>query len=194
MLELILGCMFASKTVHGIAIGNRYKAIQKKVIYINHSSDIRYGTLDVCSHDGQRSACISVQNLYDVRSLEEYIAADVVIVEEAQFFDDLLQFVSRETDAYLEKHFVIIGLSADSNRKPIGNVLSLIPYSEKVTVLHGFCVICKDGTTGHFTKRKTTSSDIQQQQKQKQHQQHIGGSNEYECLCRKCYLLPSSSS
>ena len=63
-----------------------------------------------------------------------------------------------------------------SKCKKFGQILDLIPLSEKVTKLTSLCSICKNGTPGIFSKRITTETE-----------QTVVGSDNYIPVCRKCY-------
>lgn len=166
--------MFSGKTQYVIRYARRFKAIGKKVVFVNHILDDRYALEHVVSHDGMKEKCISVSSLFEVVNNEEYKTADIVILEESQFFTDLYDFVEhglRTTD----KEFIVSGLSGDFNRKPIGQILSIIPLAEHVDKLNGLCCICADGTIGAFTKRITDEKD----------QISVGSTDKYQCVCRQ---------
>jgi thymidine kinase len=173
MLHVIVGCMFAGKTESIIQISRKYRAIDKKVLIVNHSLDSRYSDQHVVmSHNGTREECLKIDKLENV----EYNDFDVIIIEEAQFFPDLLEFF--EKCDLVSKIFVVSGLAADFNMKPIGDILLLISRADMVDKINGFCQECKDGTVGPFTKRVNTidKSVIA-----------IGSNDIYKCVCRRHY-------
>ncbi len=181
MLTVVIGCMFSSKTTHVVRLGKRYRAIGKNILFIDHSSDTRYSETHLVSHDGDKEKCIFLEKLFDIFNSswkELYDDADVIIIEEGQFFPDLLSFIEKETDEQLHKDFIVSGLSGDFQRKPIGDILRIIPLAEHVIKLNGFCQSCKDGTAGTFTKRIVELDN----------QILVGGKDSYECVCRKHFL------
>lgn len=190
MLRLVLGCMFSGKSSQVIRLARRYRAIGKRVLFVDHISDTRYAEdvsdpKHIISHDGIRENSVFVSELMEISLRDDYVQADVVIIEEAQFFPDLLKFVvkemevkdGKEKDGNKEKDFIVSGLSGDYLKRPIGDVLYLIPHAEKIDILTGLCNKCSDGTPGCFTQRKamTTSKE----------QVIVGGIELYECVCRK---------
>jgi len=183
MLHLVIGPMFAGKTLQVIRLARRFRAIGKTVLFVDHVSDNRYGSrtdvpTHLTSHDGHREQSLFIESLEELVGTVEYVTADVVVIEEAQFFSDLVSFVVRETDIRGKPDFVVSGLSGDFERNSIGGILQLIPHAEKVDVLHGLCDRCADGTPGCFTKRRmNTGGKIL-----------IGGKDEYECVCRRHYV------
>ena len=180
-LELIIGPMYASKTTELIKISNRYKSIQKKILAVNHKINNRYGTCNIISHDSKElENCKILTRLHELKDenlIEEYNSADIIIIEELQFFEDAFEFIKQSTDI---DHKIIIaaGLDGDSNREPFGDVLRLIPYAEKVTKLSAFCKICQDGTPGFFTKRLVNNNN----------KILVGTTNEFISVCRRHYL------
>jgi thymidine kinase len=176
--------MWSGKTFHIIRLARRYRAIGKRVLFVDHVSDNRYLDSDlstpvVVTHDGIKEKCIFLENLHSLLQIPEYADAQVVVIEEAQFFPDTYDFISRECDIS-GKEFIVSGLSGDYQRKPIGDILTLIPHAEFVDKLNGLCNQCKDGTVGCFTQRHTDSN----------HEQiAIGAGDMYDCVCRKHYSL-----
>jgi thymidine kinase len=177
MLTLVLGPMWSGKTFYCIRLARRYRAIGKSVLFVDHEDNNRYSRTHVVTHDGDKEECVFIKNLDDLVGDERYHRADVVIIEEAQFFDRLHDFVVRECDKN-EKDFVVSGLSGDFFKRPIGEILTLIPHAEKVEKLNGFCNVCKDGTEGSFTKKKLDC-------KGNDEQILVGGAEIYQCVCRE---------
>ena len=179
MIRIVIGPMWSGKTFSVIRLARRYRAIGKQVLFIDHTSDTRYTNgiaKHLVSHDGMQEHCLFSDNLLSLLDNVEYLAADVVIIEEAQFFPDLLQFIQDQGD--LGKDFIISGLVGDYQRKPIGDILKIIPFAERVDKLDGLCKYCADGTPGCFTKRIVDNSE----------QVLVGGKDMYECVCRVHYL------
>lgn len=179
MLTLVIGPMFSGKTSHVIKMANKFRAIGKKVLIVNHVFDNRYSKTHLVSHDNASEKTMFLENLSILSGLEEYINADVVIIEEAQFFTDLFDFVSIESDKHLLKDFIVSGLSGDFNRNSFGEIYKLVSIAEKVLKLSGFCNVCKDATAGSFTKllQNNIKSNIL-----------VGEKDLYQCVCRKHFL------
>ena len=103
--------------------------------------------------------------------------ADVIGIDEAQFFNDLYNFVVLAEN--YNKIIIVSGLDGDYQRKPIGQILLLIPLCDTVTKLHAYDMIDKDGTPGIFTKRIINSKA----------QVVIGAENEYMAVSRKNFIF-----
>ena len=171
--------MFASKTETAIGIGRKQRAIGKKLVFINNDLDNRYTSKNfVSSHNGTKEHCLKVGKLMDLPEsiLEEY---DTFIIEESQFFTDLLTTFQKwnKSGLLLSKMFVVTGLASDFSMKKFGCTIDLIPMADSLQKLSGFCSICKDGTAGPFTKSifpLTSENNIV-----------VGAAESFTCVCRK---------
>lgn len=182
MLEIIMGCMYSGKSTEVIRRIKRLKTLKKNVMVINNSLDTRYTNGEmgfIATHNKECEPCISADKLLNLIKTQSYRDADVIIVEEAQFFNDLYDFVVESVDIY-SKHVIVSGLDGDSERKPFGDILRLIPHAEKVSKLSALCLECNDGTEAFFSKRliyEDMSSQIS-----------VGSNDKYIAVCRKHYL------
>jgi thymidine kinase len=179
-LDIIIGPMFSGKSSRILSIVSRYEAIKTPILVIKHSSDTRYefGHTDVVTHDKRKVPCISVQNLFYEEVMDRIGAYQVIIVDEAQFFDRLVPFVEHVVDT-LGKNLYLVGLDGDSNRRRFGELLDCIPLADRVEKISAFCHRCSDGTPGLFSYRRKGPGD---------QQVIVGGPERYQSLCRKCYL------
>ena len=175
-LEVVLGPMFSGKTSYVYSIVKRYRSVNVSVVVIKPTCDNRYSVLpEIVTHDGVRFECVLTNK--NLMSLDhEFTKPKVIIIEEAQFFDDLELFVRCMVDNF-HKHVIVVGLDGDYNRKPFGQILQCIPNADKVTKLNALCVHCADGTPAIFSHRIVDEGG----------QVLVGGSDKYEPLCRACY-------
>jgi thymidine kinase len=172
-LEIWLGPMFSGKTTQLIQTYKKYAYIGKQVVVVNYAEDRRYHDTMLSTHDKIMIPCIQSHSLVDIR--DRLTAADVIIINEGQFFGDLYKIVLELVDLY-RKSVYICGLDGDFQRKPFGKILDLIPHCDKITKLNALCAICKDGTPAIFSKRISSESE-----------QVVIGSDNYMPLCRSCY-------
>ena len=178
-LHIIMGPMFSGKSTELIRLIREYKFIEKNILVIKHcSDDVRYEESQICTHDHQTEACTSLGDLETIENLEAFQNAEIVFIEEAQFFEGLTDFIKRGMEEK-QKSFIIAGLDGDFKREPFGEILNLIPYSNKVTKLNALCKFCKNGTEAPFTKRLTESTQLHL----------IGGADKYASVCRYHYNI-----
>lgn len=179
-LRLYLGCMYSGKTSELIREYTRYQKIGKKVICINYSFDTRYGNDEyVYSHNLDKIECIKCQSLMEL-SHDLISSYDVILINEGQFFKDILEFCLKYCDEF-NKHIIVCGLDGDYLRKPFGQMNDLISLADEITKLKAFCTECNDGTPALFTWRLSKETK----------QVSIG--NDYVPLCRKHYLKLSKT-
>jgi len=190
-LKIYMGCMYSGKSTSLLNEKSRYETITKNVLMVNHQLDKKrhldmsitpegYG--EIRTH-GNRSVngVLMVNKLSEIIDYhyDSYLSADVIIIDEAQFFDDLLNFLRSEMEKMTStKIFIIGGLSGDFKMQPIGQMLQLIPLADEVIKLNAYCSICKDGTIASFTKRLINDTD----------QILVGKNDIYTPVCRKHFL------
>lgn len=177
-LTIILGCMFSGKSTELIRLIRRYRSIDKNVMVIKHSIDHRYDSSHVTSHDQEKIESVMITDLSNVKDRPEFKTADVIVVEEAQFFNELYNHVIYWVDT-LKKNVIVAGLDGDYNRQPFlnGELLKLIPVCDEIKKLTGYCQICH--CEAIFTKRVNTDTTDQIV---------VGSKDIYIPVCRKHYL------
>lgn len=166
--------MFAQKTTELLRRIRRYESIGYTIKVINYAHDTRYGTNCISSHDLDKYPATPLHMLSDVGDLS---GVNVIIIDEAQFFPDLYESVTKWADT-LPIHIVVCGLDGDSERKPFGDILRLFPHAEEVVRLSSYCAHCRDGTPAYYSKRIDATAE----------QIAIGGKDMYAPVCRKHYL------
>jgi thymidine kinase len=176
-LTLKIGCMFSGKTSEIIRIVNRLSIINKNILLINSSLDDRYVKNSICSHNKNIMKCFSLNNLDDI-DINEYNKSEYIIIDEAQFFKNLYNFVKKATDRD-NKHVIIVGLNGDSNRNNFGDIYKLYPLADEIELMTAMCSICKNGNKAIFSKKIIEDNNIID----------IGTTDKYIPVCRKCYNL-----
>jgi len=170
-LEIFIGPMFCGKTSKLLEVYEQCVYCSIPVAVVNHTSDTRYHAELLTSHDGKAIPCLRTDRLADIWP---GLDASVVLIDEAQFFDDLVPAVS---DMVLAgKKVYVAGLDGDFERKKFGAVLDLIPLCDRVTKLASLCSRCRDGTPAIFSKRLTEEKG-----------QVVVGVGNYAPVCRSCY-------
>lgn len=177
-LSLLLGCMFAQKTTELLRRIRRFKSIGYEVLVVNYVGDTRYGTQQIASHDNESYDARSVSCLEEVRGDIESGRYQVLVIDEGQFFPDLYMCVMSWADR-LPVHILVAGLDGDSERRPFGDMLKLVPLAEEVERLSAFCAVCRNGTPGYFSKYVAGK---------KEGQVEIGGADRYLPVCRLHFL------
>lgn len=143
---------------------------------INYEGDNRYCESGMSTHDKVIVECYMTKTLKPLidKHINDY---DIFLINEGQFFKDIYKTVHYLIETK-NKIVHIAALDGNFMRKPMGDVLKLIPLSDKVDKKHAICTSCNDGTIAHFSKRIT----------KKKTEIHIS-TNDYIAVCRKCYHL-----
>lgn len=171
-IEVVCGSMFSGKTEELIRRIKRARIAQQQVKIFKPSVDTRYSEVEVVSHDAQSLSSIPVSAAQDILSLAQN--ADVVGIDEAQFFDAPLVDVCN-TLASQGKRVIIAGLDMDFRGKPFGPMPHLCAIAEDVTKVHAVCVRC--GELAQYSHRLVEGDN----------QVMLGEMQTYEPLCRQCY-------
>jgi thymidine kinase len=175
-LEIILGPMFSGKTTKLVDLYHEYLESGFSVAVINFTADTRYHDSMLSTHDKIMIPCIFANRISDVwenSSSGILHNADVILINEGQFFPDIVDMISIMVNKYNKKVHVC-GLDGDFLRKPFGNFLELIPMSDKITKLSAICKICNQPAI--FSHRITNETE-----------QIVIGTDNYMPLCRSCY-------
>ncbi len=173
-LRLIIGPMFSGKTSRLIQILRHNRIAGIPTCILNHSEDTRYHSAKLSTHDKTMVDCLRTTALRDVclrqDVLEQYTC---FLVNEGQFFEDLLETVS-ELVCKHGKTVCVAGLDSDFEMQKFGQILDLIPICEDVEKLHAICSLCKGRAS--FTKRLSQETC-----------QKVIGSTNYMPTCRGCH-------
>ena len=174
-LHLITGPMFAGKSTRLLSLISKLSVL-KNIYIINSTLDNRYNSNSITTHSNYSCDAKSLTNLnLDYNELKKIrVKYQVVAIDEAQFFEDLYSFVKLALQ--LDFHIIVCGLNGNFKQEKFGQILDLIPLANNVELLKGYCMICKDGTEGIFTKRliDNNSDEIV-----------VGNDDKYICVCRK---------
>jgi thymidine kinase len=178
---IFIGSMFSGKSTALIRECSRFEAIGMDVLYVNHVYDVRTGDY-IQTHTHNKKEAIKFSHLMNIPD-EVFNKAEVIGIDEAQFFPDLYEFVLKCEAA--DKTVVIAGLDGDSDRKPFGQILQCIPLCDSVTKLTAMDMISKDGSDAIFSLRlKNVSQDGQV---------CVGAADKFVAVNRSNYLKEMNS-
>jgi thymidine kinase len=188
-LKLYIGPMFSGKSTHLLTEINKYKHITSNIIVINHILDKkRHLELEksdgyLKTHDNKIFPAIMLNNLSEIYINEsfssKYKTADIIIIDEGQFYPDIFEFLKYELKLQRKKTFIVAGLSGDSNMCPIGDILKLVPLADEIYKLTAYCIYCKDATLASFTMKESKDKT----------QITIGNAELYSPVCRKHHKI-----
>ena len=173
-LKVIIGPMWSGKSTEVINIYKYNRIAQINTLVVNFAEDKRYHETKLSTHDKVMIPCkrfVKLAHLIDDKELHDY---KCIVIDEAQFFDDLVDAVAILLQ--MKKFVYVCGLDGDFQMKKFGQILDVIPMADEVIKKQALCAICRNGKKASFTKRLTNESS----------QKLIGNSN-YIPVCGECH-------
>ena len=190
-LSITLGPMMSGKTLAVVLKGTEEAQFGYKVLYINHSDDVRV----TAGGDGKgfSSHCESLKTMTDkidvvsVSKLSDVNVDDyaVICIDEGQFFSDIVECVLDWVNNK-RKHVHIAALDGTFEKKLFGNVYKLLPEADYFVKKSAQCKYCMEelhlnghkrpviGLPAPFTMRLGSCKS----------EKEIGGQDKYASVCR----------
>ncbi|RYE28985.1 MAG: thymidine kinase, partial [Sphingobacteriaceae bacterium] len=138
-IEVICGSMFSGKTEELIRRLKRAQIAKLSVEIFKPAADTRYHETAIVSHNANAIPSTPVESASAILLLGSN--AQIVGVDEAQFFDDELPEVCNKL-ANKGIRVIVAGLDMDYSGKPFGPLPAIMAMAESVTKVHAVCVIC----------------------------------------------------
>lgn len=172
-IEIICGSMFSGKTEELLRRLKRAEFAKQKVAVFKPLIDTRYDARKIVSHDSNAIKSKPVKLAIEI--LDQIDNAEVIAIDEAQFFDKELIRISNLL-ANQGKRVIIAGLDMDFKGKPFGIMPDLLAIAEHITKVHAICIEC--GTAANHSYRLTKNQQLIE----------LGDKLEYKALCRNCFF------
>ncbi|MDC3305658.1 thymidine kinase [Flavobacteriales bacterium] len=171
-IEVICGSMFSGKTEELLRRLKRAQFAKLNIAVFKPKIDKRYDTQKVVSHDENTIQATPIDCAENILKLAN--EAQVVAIDEAQFFNSDLVAVSNEL-ANAGVRVIIAGLDMDFLGNPFGVMPQILAIAEHITKVHAICVECNEIANHSF--RKNANKNLVQ----------LGEKQEYKPLCRSCF-------
>jgi thymidine kinase len=143
-VHVIAGCMFCGKTDEMLRLLRRFSIAGRQVVLVKPRLDTRTDEITVVSRSGAEHRAITVDHSTEI---EKAIgAADIVAIEEGQFFDEGLP-EAVEALAAAGKQVIVTGLDRDFRGVPFGTMPRLLALADQVTKLTAICLVCGEPAT-----------------------------------------------
>ena len=173
-LSLVLGPMHSKKTTQLVLNFDECVHHNISVTAVTHALDNRRGIDGIVLANGRRVPATHCASLLIFAQTDPSVqSSEVILVDEAQFFDDLVAGVTHLLS--LRKRVYVYGLDSDFRRQKFGHILDLVPLCDTVTKMTARCTKCM----GHAIFTQRISGDTSQV---------CVGSDMYEPRCRGCYV------
>ncbi|XP_064643080.1 thymidine kinase, cytosolic-like [Lineus longissimus] len=174
-IQIIFGPMFSGKSTELIRRMKRYQIAKYECLVIKYAKDTRYDQDGVATHDKQVLKAVGANELSEIK--EEARKAEVIGIDEGQFFPDIVLFCEKMADR--GKIVIVAALDGTYQRKGFGQILNLVPLAESIVKLTAVCMICFKEAS--FTKRTSVEEEVEV----------IGGEDKYLAVCRDCFKSPA---
>ena len=174
-IEVICGSMFSGKTEELMRRIRRAQIAKMDTIIFKPKVDDRYSPSHIVSHNQMKLNSEIVETSDEILTRSQ--KAEVIAIDEAQFFDDDIVEICKIL-AKQKKRVIVAGLDTDYRGEPFGPMPYLMCEADYVDKLRAICVKC--GNPANYTQR--TSKDSQRV--------IIGETDIYEARCRNCYEPP----
>lgn len=190
-LDLVIGTMFSGKTLYLLSQMSMKAHASFRILYINSEVDTRGddpGKVYSTHHPCLREQC-EIPNVVMIKADRlakvDVSLFDMVVVDESQFFPDLVSLVHEWLN--MGRYVLVAGLVADAEGKPFGETLQLIPQATQVIKLHAYCKVCAEQRVCQmavFSKRLAVSEGSAVCPTV-----DIGGDDKYIAVCRQHYYM-----
>jgi thymidine kinase len=172
-VEVITGSMFSGKSEELIRRVRRVQIARQKVQLFKPRVDSRYANDQIVSHSDMKMPSLVVGSASEI--LERLDGTtEVVGIDEGQFFDaGLVDVVNTLADRGLR--VIVAGLDQDYRGRPFDPMPQLLAIAEYVDKTLAICMRC--GAPANRSQRLVADTD----------RVVVGGSDEYEARCRRCF-------
>jgi thymidine kinase len=143
-VHVIAGCMFCGKTDEMLRLLRRFSIAGRQVVLVKPRLDTRTDEITVVSRSGAEHRAVSVDASTEIE--DAVGTADIVAIEEGQFFDEHLPEVV-EALAAAGKQVIVTGLDRDFRGVPFGTMPRLLALADQVTKLTAICMVCGEPAT-----------------------------------------------
>jgi thymidine kinase len=143
-VHVICGCMFCGKTDEMLRLLRRFAIAGRSVTLVKPRLDTRTDAVTVVSRSGAHHSAIALDHSREIAALVR--DADIVAIEEGQFWDESLPDVV-ESLADAGKQIVVTGLDRDFRGIPFGPMPRLMALADQVTKLTAICMVCGEQAT-----------------------------------------------
>ena len=172
-VEVITGSMFSGKSEELIRRVRRAQIARQRVQLFKPGVDSRYADDQIVSHSDMKMPSLVVASAREIlERLDE--ATEVVGIDEGQFFDAALVEVV-DTLANRGLRVIVAGLDQDYRGRPFEPMPQLLAIAEYVDKTLAICMRC--GAPANRSQRLIADT----------HRVVVGGPEEYEARCRRCF-------
>lgn len=179
-IEAITGCMFAGKTEELLRRLRRAEISGQEIEIVKPDIDDRYGQEEVGTHNGKSWEATVIPTSVEGREELEEIKADVLAVDEFNFFTKPFVPILEEK-ADNGTRVIVCGLDQNYRGEPFVPMDKILARADKVQKLSAICEVCGEEATK--TQRMVNGEPAPEDMATIL----VGGEESYEARCRNCH-------
>lgn len=175
-LTINTGSMYSGKSSELLRQGERHLLAGHKVVFIKPAIDLRYTKDEIVTHTGAMVEAIRVRDIDRIDTMAQVVGADVVLIDEVQFFDDwlIMQIIELLKKG---KQIYCSGLDMDFMGEPFSLTADLLARADVVNKFKAVCAGC--GADATYSGKNAKAS--------KRKRIEVGAKELYIPLCRDCF-------
>ena len=140
-ITVITGCMYSGKTDELLRLVRRAEIAGRRVIVIDHAVNDRIGGGQIRSRSNATADATALATSAEIPAIVAAGRAQVIAIEEAQFFDKgLVNVVARLASE--GRQVIVSGLDTDFAARPFGPMPALLAIADDVRKLTAICHVC----------------------------------------------------
>lgn len=180
-LHVIAGPMFAGKTEELLRRVGRARLAGLRVEVVSHAIDTRGGHAQLRTHTGRSAPARMMsrpEELLDLLDRTDQGAADIIAIDEAQFFGtDLVPVIEQLLQVGIQ--IEVAGLCVTYDGDPFEPLPALMAVAEEVVKLTAVCSLCGADAAFHVRVHGGGAGDARRLLAD-----NIGGTETYQARCR----------
>ncbi len=181
-LEVICGPMFSGKSEELMRRLRRAIIAKQTIVSCKHAVDTRFMEHHVVSHSGTTMSAFATSNPATILEYAEQCNADVVGIDEVQFFDEQI-IVAINTLLEQGRRVIVAGLDLDFRGLPFGPMPTLLALAYDVIKLKAICTLC--GNDAAFSQRLVNGKPAHYADPTIL----VGAQESYQARCHTCYTI-----
>lgn len=185
MITVITGPMGSGKSLELLRVAKTSELSGKQVRAFKPSNDSRTESTIETRFGNVSIPAMIIKFAHEINKFIN-VPSEVIIVDEAQFIEDIT-FVNHIVELSKRGHHVIIGgLNRDFLGRPFGLMPQFLALADEIFLLKGVCAVC--GQPGTETQRlKNDNPEVDGPLVVCGNEKNINGIR-YECRCSKCIV------
>jgi thymidine kinase len=145
-ITIITGPMFSGKSEITLRVLRRDQIARRNVLLLRHVIDDRTPPEIVISRSGATFPSVALASAAEIVGAVQAVQADVVAIEEGEFWDvGIVEAVSQLAAKSIK--VIVNGLNQDFRGLPFGAMPELLALADEIILLSAVCQVCGEEAT-----------------------------------------------